>query len=72
MFEQHKIKEVPHVAECPIVSILFYDQGCQGGVFKVTKKTFVSVFQRLNSFPHVFMRVRESLQTGRTAQTYEK
>ena len=61
MFEQHKIKEVPHVVECPIVFILFYDQGCQGGVFKVMKKTFVSVFQRLDSFPHVFMQVRESL-----------
>ena len=39
---------------------------------KLRKKTFVSVFQCLDSFPHVFMQVRESLQTGRTAQTYEK
>ena len=40
MLELHKIIIVPHAVACSIIFALFFDQGCQGIVFKVIKKDF--------------------------------
>ena len=37
MLKMHKIIRVSRVASCPIILILFYGRGWQGGVFKVMK-----------------------------------
>ena len=37
MLELHKIIRVSHVVACPIVFLLCYERGWQGGKFKVIK-----------------------------------
>ena len=58
MLELNKIITMSHAVAYPIVFVLFFDQSCQGRVFKVIKKIFSSVFSRLNAFPQVFRQVK--------------
>ena len=44
MLELRKIRSVSHVVACPIVYLLIYVWGWQGGVFIVTKKDHFLVF----------------------------
>ena len=37
MLEMHKTIRVLHVVACPIVFILFYERGWQGGVFTLIR-----------------------------------
>ena len=44
MLELRKIISVSHVVACPIVYLLIYEWGWQGGVFIVMKKDHFLVF----------------------------
>ena len=44
MLKMHRIIRVSRVASCPIIFILFYGRGWQGGVFKVMKNDHFLVF----------------------------
>ena len=61
LLKLHKIKYVRHIFACPIVLVLFYDQGCQGGVFKVIKKYFLVFYVVWILFPKILGRLRSAL-----------
>ena len=44
MLELNKLKSVSHVVAFAVVFILFYEQGWQGGVFKIIKNDDFLVF----------------------------
>ena len=44
MLELHKIIRVSHAAALPIVFVLFYERGWQGGIIKVMKNDHFLIF----------------------------
>ena len=57
----HKIIRVSQVVAFPIASVLFFDQRCQGGVFKVMKKVFLVFLAFWILFPKFLVRLRSAL-----------
>ena len=60
MLKLNKIIKVSHVVASPIVFILFYEWGWQGGVFIVIKNVPFYYFNRLGSFPKFLGRLKSS------------
>ena len=54
ILEVYEMIRVLHLVALPIVFILFYGRYWQVGVFKVMRKVFYSVFNRLDLFAQVF------------------
>ena len=61
ILEFHDTIRVPYLGACPIVFILFYAQGWQGGVFETMKNDhFLVILAVLVLFPKFLGRLRSS------------